>query len=299
MSGMFPSGKQVGRGGFTLIELLVVIAIISLLVSMLLPSLTQAREQARTTVCLTNQHAIGTAIHTYAQEYNDFLPPALRQDPEQTPAPPSDSSDPWVRDITHSESWATILVREGLIDAPRPRSPYDMDDTPSPFRCPSGRADVSPLSNSRGSASGDPRAKAWQGGLPQACTIDDEDWYVHNWYGASADTFYVKNFPFAKVPRDTDPDYSFGYQLGKLRSTSRIAAIYDGWNVHRGWAWYTIAARHGGRKLTNVMRLDGSAKTYERTALPLERFEKNRYMTATELSESYPALMWRNDQWEN
>ena len=61
--------------GFTLIELLVVIAIIALLVSILLPSLTQAKELARQAVCMTNQHHIGSAVATYANEYDGFIPP--------------------------------------------------------------------------------------------------------------------------------------------------------------------------------------------------------------------------------
>src|SRR6056297_3282421 len=63
------------RGGFTLIELLVVIAIIALLVSILLPALAEAKESAKTAVCMTNLRGIGTAINLYAQQYNGFLVP--------------------------------------------------------------------------------------------------------------------------------------------------------------------------------------------------------------------------------
>jgi prepilin-type N-terminal cleavage/methylation domain-containing protein len=54
--------------GFTLIELLVVIAIISLLVSILLPSLQQARELARSVLCLANTRSLMMGQEFYAKD---------------------------------------------------------------------------------------------------------------------------------------------------------------------------------------------------------------------------------------
>ena len=62
------------RNGFTLIELLVVIAIISLLVSILVPSLTAARDLAKMTVCRSNMHNIGLALHLFAGDNQDTFP---------------------------------------------------------------------------------------------------------------------------------------------------------------------------------------------------------------------------------
>jgi prepilin-type N-terminal cleavage/methylation domain-containing protein/prepilin-type processing-associated H-X9-DG protein len=62
------------RATFTLIELLVVIAIIAILASLLLPALDQARNQARTVVCINQLRQGGVAFHTYAGDYDGALP---------------------------------------------------------------------------------------------------------------------------------------------------------------------------------------------------------------------------------
>lgn len=60
--------------GFTIIEILVVMAIIVLMAAILIPSLRAAREQARVTVCLTNLHDTGTALHEYTVMYDPYYP---------------------------------------------------------------------------------------------------------------------------------------------------------------------------------------------------------------------------------
>ncbi len=54
---------------FTLIELLVVVAIIAVLVSILLPALSQARDNARKAICLSNLRQLATGTVTYFIEY--------------------------------------------------------------------------------------------------------------------------------------------------------------------------------------------------------------------------------------
>ena len=62
------------RRGFTLVELLVVIGIIALLISILLPVLNKAREQAKATVCASNEKMILTAFVMYVSDHKGATP---------------------------------------------------------------------------------------------------------------------------------------------------------------------------------------------------------------------------------
>ena len=59
---------------FTLIELLIVIAIIAILAAILFPVFAQAREQARTSVCVSNTRQIGLALGMYTQDSDESEP---------------------------------------------------------------------------------------------------------------------------------------------------------------------------------------------------------------------------------
>ena len=109
------------KKGFTLIELLVVISIIALLVSILMPALNKAKEQAKRTLCMSNERQTALAFIMYSDASDDWLPlhsPYTFSNGTTNPTPGL-----WVWDISY---WTTDVVMK-----------YGGD--PDIFYCPSNK----------------------------------------------------------------------------------------------------------------------------------------------------------------
>ena len=98
-SALLPRGRRgtARRSGFTLIELLVVIAIIAILAAILFPVFALAREKARSSMCLSNQKQLGTAMMMYIQDYDERFPTWLDDVPKDADHP--NGKNTWVENL--------------------------------------------------------------------------------------------------------------------------------------------------------------------------------------------------------
>ncbi len=116
---------------FTLIELLVVVAIIALLISILLPSLSKAREQARTTLCMSRLAQFGKAFLMYADDYDETFPFIATAHNYGYLNQTWDPREPWLFDLhapadREDPAWETARqLAEGIAYNPEEDWPID------------------------------------------------------------------------------------------------------------------------------------------------------------------------------
>jgi prepilin-type N-terminal cleavage/methylation domain-containing protein len=132
------------RRAFTLIELLVVIAIIAILAAILFPVFAKAREKARATSCLSNQHQIGLSLAMYRGDF-DEINARYRLCPDTPADSLCASASPTVSSGPNETWWAPYDTALGPEPSPLPQSyaglkagllqPYVKNQ--QIFRCPS------------------------------------------------------------------------------------------------------------------------------------------------------------------
>ena len=125
---------KTNREAFTLIELLVVISIIAVLMAIMMPALGRARENARATICQSNNRQIAQAVAIYANQNDDRVPPCRPGHP--TTGPKHSWSD------KHAVEWYYLVLNTAGVFDP---SNYDDVYTDQEFKfnsfahCPSWR----------------------------------------------------------------------------------------------------------------------------------------------------------------
>jgi prepilin-type N-terminal cleavage/methylation domain-containing protein/prepilin-type processing-associated H-X9-DG protein len=278
--------------GFTLVELLVVIGIIALLISILLPALGKAKEQGNTIKCLSNMRQLGLAASAYTVNNKGCLLPSDVQDAK---FPVSLS----YQDV--SESWPTILVADKYVTYPQ-----DVTSTTQPpgidtvFRCPSGVLETSASTYLSGTVPASRQDAQGAMGAVNTSMRLVPNMNVFTWYGINATNASGVPLPYSRCMIDTAGKATGLRKQTEIRHPTDYVFLFDGifgfnyvsTNANR------INARHGNRKYTNCLFVDGHAESVKTDTIPGGDKDANPAATSFALANclKYPFPKWRLDQ---
>lgn len=289
-----------GRAAFTLIELLVVLGIVMVLAVIALPVVSQAREAARSVVCLSNLRQIGVGALAYAAKYDGYTVPGYADDKVKPTK---------YKGYVDAENYATMLVNEEMVKAPQ-LSGLDeaISAEASIFRCPNGSDDLQWTEFSSANATA-PYPKGRQdplGGRPQRTLSRKSKRVVDTWYGINAalDRFGSAKAPCRRIPDDDTiplgrPLWNWSLpRLREMHDPSRMVFLFDGvfMNLHREPD--RLQARHGRRDRTNLLFFDGHSESVQTATLPggLGPNNENAGVDRFASVEPNSPVLWRMDQ---
>jgi len=267
--------------GFSLVELLVVIGIIAVLIALLLPALNRAREQAKTTQCLSNLRQIGIGMHMYTSHSRGWVLPAWI----------TGTNTPGVNHIT----WGSILVELKYLPAP-PQLGVNNPDLESQgdsvFRCPSGLNRRHEPTDPNPTSMTDPMNQVfWRRGTPVGFF---DHWYAANAHEDELSPADQKRWPMRKLRRE-DTGEILGGPLSKTNQVKRsaeMAMILDGFRMIDG-RFVRVSARHNNRTTVNFLMADGHCESIDYRTLPQSNF---RSVPNLSVLTGKPHPRWRLDQ---
>lgn len=247
------NAKMNRRKGFTLIELLVVISIIALIMGILLPVLGNARNAAKSMVCLANIRTHGLAFTLYANDYNDQLPDQSEGVPGQfNMEGGGTSTDPRVGG---GRLWYELLVEHGAgYEGYDAAISQHNDPREGVWLCPVVESTVN--QSVHASASGE---ASWGGGYGVASNVIGYGSGSSAWSDGSPRLFEVDSPTTLMLVGDTGrPRYGFSNpnpQPFDYVSWMRAGNPPYSWRVQRS---DQVAARHQS-ETANIAFFDGHA----------------------------------------